>query len=562
MTPILGRFFRGGRHQAHAEGIALLEEGRYAEAVARLREAAHGRGDPATSLAASHFRQALVGEGRRLLRAGEANAARAHFAEAAELWPVYPDLHALLGAARTALGAWDGALSAARAALRINPDYIEARTLEAAALAGLGRDREAAESLNALLESGRRVEHWLLGRLQRDGGYTAATVPTNLADLVLEAASGVSEKEEVAAAVALCRAGRWDEGLERFAALVERRPRYPDYRTRHAAALYQLRRNDAALAEVEAALALNEGYRAAADLKALVLADSGRVAEARAFACGADHRGGAGAGGGAHEALFAAYLRGVLAVLVGRPAEVAPLLAPWPDLPRSFARAGLLLAAADDLCGRPDAALRRLEELAGEWTAEPLYAWLLVGSLRRAGRLRDAAAALGRWPAASGGIDWRPLLLEGHLAVDQGREPALPAGRDAAPGDPVVAGADGPRPGADAWTFLDARAALQRGDAVRALALADGLAAAGSTEQLEILRTRAAGQMPKPGAWQPAAVTPDALLRTAVPLRFARGDTDAAVAMLAAQGRLHPDDPAVCWLSPGFWLEPIRAWIG
>ena len=98
----------------------------------------------------------------------------------------------------------------------------------------------------------------MVDSLARENGYASDDLPDNLSGLLETALGGQSEKEEVAAAVALCRAGRWDEGLSRFAELVQRRPNYPDYRTRHAAALYQLRRDDEAFAEVEAALDAGE----------------------------------------------------------------------------------------------------------------------------------------------------------------------------------------------------------------------------------------------------------------------------------------------------------------
>jgi tetratricopeptide (TPR) repeat protein len=562
MAPLLDRFLRGGRGRAHAEGMALLEDGRYAEAVACLREAAHGRGDAANSIVAYHFRQALVAEGRRLLRSGDAGGARSHFAEAAELWPVYPDLHWLLGAARAALGAWEGALSAARAALRINADYIEARLLEAASLQAADRRHEAADALNALLESGRRADHWLVGRLARKDGWKGGDLPDNLAALVAEAAAGVSEKEEVAAAVALCRAGHWDEGLERFASLVERRPRYPDYRTRHAAALFQLGRNDEALAEVEAALALNEAYGAASDLKALILADGGRLAEARAVLAAADARGAPPPGQGGHEALFGSYLRSALALMLGRSGEAAEILAPWHDLPRSFARAELLLAAADDLAGRPDGCRRRLETLAEEWPGESVYCWLLAAHHLQHGRAREAAAVLGRWPRGDKQSDWRPLFLEGHLAVDQGRVPAVPEGVAAAGQPDSLMTVSGPSVGPEAWRFLAARAALLQGDAARCLALCAELATAGTDEGLELLRTRATAAAGQAGSWQPVPVLPAKVLLQAVPLLLAGGREDEAAAMLAAHARLHPHEPAVCWLSAEFWFAPIRSWIG
>ena len=44
----------------------------------------------------------------------------------------------------------------------LNADYVEARLLEAAALQQLQRLQEAAQSLESLLEAGRRTDHWLI----------------------------------------------------------------------------------------------------------------------------------------------------------------------------------------------------------------------------------------------------------------------------------------------------------------------------------------------------------------------------------------------------------------
>ena len=118
----LGRFLGGSRSNAYSEGMALLDEERFAEAADRFRIAVRGRSDfPSGSLASYHFRQALVSEGRRLLRAGDFDQAIPFFSEAVELWNLYPDLHCLLGAARGMDG--DGAVH--QALTRLSPEARE-----------------------------------------------------------------------------------------------------------------------------------------------------------------------------------------------------------------------------------------------------------------------------------------------------------------------------------------------------------------------------------------------------------------------------------------------------
>ncbi len=542
----LGRFL-GGRSSAFSEGMALLEEERFADAADRFRASLGGRSDaPSDSLAAFHFRQALVSEGRRLLRANQPENAAGWFAEAVSHWDLYPDLHCLLGTARGRSGDWENGLLESRAALRQNPDYIEARLLEATALAELGREREAIDSLEKLRESGRRVDHWLIDGLGEtglvaDSEDTAQPLATALGDLLDQATSGRSEKEDVAAAVAECRAGRWEEGLVRFAKLVARRPRYPDYRTRHAAALFQLGRNEEALAEADAALALNDSYRTAIDLKGLILADGHRVREARRFLASADLR--VDRQRDVSGDLFGLYLRGVLALLDGEPGAVESTLPGSTNLVREFARAELLLAAAEDLQGRTTRSGERLALLAQEWPAEPIYFHLLACHYLRDGRPGDAVAALGNWPASAARDD-RPLFLGAVIEIERGRaEIANPPEGD----DGQIAPA--------AWRFLGARAAFARGDHAACFAACAELVEEGLvTERVVGLMLQAAARGDcAPEEWQPPMVHADSHL----PSLLAGGAEG-----LGIWRAVHPEWLVVHWLSPGFWLDPIRGWIG
>ncbi len=553
---LLGRFLGGARSKAYAEGVAHLEEGRYAAAVDSLRIAALGKSDtPSGSLASFHFRQALLREGRRLLRSRDKGSSIPYFAEAVKLWDQYPDLHCLLGAAQGLSGDWETGLVEGRHALRLNPDYAESRLLEAVALQALDRPREAAESLNKLVESGRRVEHWLISGLTEKGPFTVDTLPDDLPQLLERSLSGQSEKEEVASAVALCRAGNWDEGLEKFAVLVERRPRYPDYRTRHAAALFQTGRNDKALAEVEAALALNETYRTAVDLKALILADAGRLREAAEFLQVADESLQEAKPASTHEAMFGAYLRGVLALMTGRAALVRDVLGEWPDLTHNFARAELLLAAADYLQGEDAGCGRRLAGLVAEWTAEPLYFFLLACHHLAAGRHQDVAGVLGRWPAAGDDEpDMRPLYLEGLVAVAQGRVPSIP--EDSALDSADVAPA--------AWTLMAARSAFVQGADARCWQICEELISDGLvTEQIVKLQAEAAVTAGAEVAddWRLPTVVPTSCLAAAVHHAINGGHDQAAAELVARLRRPHPECLLAMWLDAEFWLAPVRSWI-
>ncbi len=568
---LLGRIL-GGDGKASARGLALLEEGRFGEAADQLRLAAVGPGGtPDDSLASYHFRQALVGEGRSLLRAGDAVRAVSWLAEAAGLWPRYADLQFLHGASLLLAdaAAADEALAAARRSLRLNPDYVEARLLEAEALRRLARLREAAAALDALVETGRRIDHWLVAELTPKAPFTPETVPADLAQRLVRVTSGSSPKEEVAAAVALCRAGHWGDGLDRFDDLVRRFPRYPDYRTRQAAALFQLGRGDEALAAVDAALALNENYRLAQDLRGLVLVDLLRVREARDHFEAVDRSRAAQAAPGeavavpVNEQLFGAYVRALVTMLTGDPKRALALLPASPELGREFARADLLRAAAEDLGGQVDACARRLARLAEAWPAEPLFQHLLVCRLLQAGRLKEVAQQLGRWPA-SAAADARPLYLENLLRLAQGREPVSPAGnaRDAVAPSNVPFGE--PAVGPAAWRLLEARSALRRGEAAAAWETCAALQAEGwLTEPLVAVQTAAALALaggPAAG-WLPPDVAPLSSLPSRVAWLHAEGRGADAERLAQSIATLHPEIEAGWWLSVRFWLAPIRAWV-
>ncbi len=552
---LLGRFLGGDRSNAFAEGMALMEERRFAEAANRLRIAALGRSDsPSGSLASYHFRQALVAEGRRLMRLDRSAEALDGLAEAVRLWDLYPDLHCLYGTALAQTGEMDLALTEARCALRLNHDYIEARLLEAASLQALDRHKEAADSLNSLVESDRRIDHWLIDTYKRETQYGEQDLPQDMMDHLNKSLSGESEKEEVAAAVALCREGRWQEGLDSFASLVSRRPRYPDYRTRHAAALFQMGHGEKALNEVEAALALNESYRTAIDLKGLILADSGQLLAARSFLQEADQKIDENSNAGAHEELFGAYLRGVVALLTGHPGEVSRILEGWPDLMRSFARAELLLAASEDLLGRTTTCSRRLADLADEWSAEPIYFELLAYHRLNNKRFRDVSGILSRWPAKhkdSAAFSFLEELLVLSENKKQDKPWVAPKTNDAGIS-------------ADAWEFLSARAAYQAGDDVLAWQLCETLLKKGNkSERLARLQTAAAAGNPAQVGeeWNPPEIIPDSCLAQFVYFEIGKGRSRKATALVDDILRVHPDCLQARWLNPEFWLGPVRSWI-
>ena len=564
------RLFGGRGNDSYSRGVSLFEAGQVVEAIELLRPVfAQDPGSPRGSLAGFYLRQALVVEGRRLLALGESEAAARVFGEAAEHWPEYPDLHFLTGAARGFAGSWDGALAAARDALRRNPDYCEARLLEACALQTLKRQREAAVSLTSLRESGRRVNHKLLRTIalgdDLDADLDPNQLPADLLDHLRLAAIGDDAKQRVAEAVALCQAGQWDQGLAEFERLGAAYPRYRDIRAKHAAALYQAGRTDEALVEAEAALQLNDRYRTAVSLKGLIIAEQGRVFEAQTYLAAAVPR--LEGAAGRHEELFLAYLQAVLALLAGDLDGCRGFLDPWSDLPRQFARAELLLVACDDLSGKPAGAVRRIENLCEVWTADAELLFLRVAMLLELGERTVAEGLLSRWPTLASGHDPRPLLLRARLDLAGGREPILLDMTSETPGEDT---GDSPGPADEsslhpaAWQQLSAAAHLASGSPREAWPLLQSLLAGGYADEEtgSLLLDAAAliGERPpadlagRIGAADSWAVGLCHQLRS-------QGTGEAAEAFVQRRWCVRPDHVRWSWLSTVFWLGPVRRWL-
>jgi len=562
---LLDRIFRTNRSRIYDEGLALLEQGRHAEAVEVLRRAVgEDHATRADSLGGNLLRRALLAEGRRLLRADQPAAAVSYFGEAADLWAAYPDLQWWHGTALGLAGHWEEALQAAHKALRRNSEYPEARLLEAAALMGLARPREAAISLATLRESGRRTDHWLPRHWQDAPEFTAETVPADLPDLLGRVVQGESEKEKLAAAVALCRAGDWEQGTVIFQELVTRRPSYPDYRTRLAAAYFQMRRLDDALAEVETALESHPGYASALDLKVLILADLHRYREAWEFLSNTSVER-SGQNPGSLEALFGAYLRGVLALLLGRPGEVSDLLERWSGLAHDFAWAELLAAAADHFRGRRKSCGMRLETLVREWPGDPEYTYLLACFHLERGDTDKAASVLENWPRDNNPEpDQRPLFLQAKLALQRGRLPEFPQvlGRSAAG---VSAAEQGVIPRVlppETWRMLNAEAAFIRGEDAMCWIICHKLEQEGlvSERSLDIM-LQCVDAAEASGDWQLPCVVPESCLTGACALAMRRDEIEHANALLTPLSRMHPELLRGMFLRPEFWLQSVRHWL-
>ncbi|MBU0743596.1 hypothetical protein KKA85_15185 [bacterium] len=548
---ILNRIFRKREDDDYAAGVALFEQGRYGEAAERLREIVGDEDRRSGPLSGFYLRQSLVKEGRRLLVAADDDGAVRCFGEAAVRWSKYPDLHFWHGIALASAERWDEALTAARMALRFNNDYVEARLLEAGCLLQRDQSVNAAESMNALLASGRRVEHPLIRYLADQGPFVPENLPDDLPAVLRSTIHEKRDDEGVAAAVELCRAGDWENGLAKLKAHCAANPTYPDYRVKLAGALFQTGRNPEALAEVEQAIVLNPRYRTAAHLKALILADQHRFAEAREVIRIQPELTDP-VGGHPGEELFCSYLGAVISLLTGRRGEARDHLRVWGDLSATFPTAELLFAASDDLDGRDDRAQRRLAALADKWFVDEDYHYFLACHHARRGRWDRVGKVLDAWPHGddSPPSDERYLYL-GVLAK-------LAAGQTPTAADMPAAFAGKP-----AWRLLSARSLMVEERWIEALQILRELAGDDeTTETLAGLIMKAYLAVDETGDAPLPEAESDILLSDRICLLHRQERTSQALALLRGHRELHPEELRWTWLDPAFWLDPVRRWIG
>jgi len=551
---ILNRIFRRREDDDYASGVALFDAGRYGEAAERLRGFATGADGGDEPLCGFYLRQSLVKEGRRLLVADQPEAAVRCFGEAAERWDKYPDLHFWHGICLASAERWDEALSAARLALRFNNDYIEARLLEAGSLLQLRRPDAAAESLNALLASGVRVEHPLIRFLSDQGPFSAGNLPEDLSAMLRGTIGEKRDDVGVAEAVELCRTGDWENGIAGLQAHCEANPTYPDYRVKLAGALFQTGRNTEALAEVDQAILLNPRYRTAAHLKALILADQHRFAEAREVIRIQPELTDP-VGGHPGEELFCSYLGAVISLLTGRRAEARRYLDAWGDLSATFPTAELLRAACDDLDGYDERAETRFTALAEKWFVDADYQFYLACHHVRRRRWDRVGRVLESWPRGEdeAAPDERRLYLSALTAL------ATESDLDGV--EPPPGWAERP-----AWRLIEARALSAAGRWSESLEILYGLAGdfetIETTEILAGLIMQALLAMDESGDAPLPEARPDRLLGDRICLLHRQASSALAQSLLDDRRELHPETLRWTWLDPAFWLDPVRRWIG
>jgi tetratricopeptide (TPR) repeat protein len=265
----------GSHSQRHyARGIEHFNEGLLDEAISCFEEAIGGDADgPEAALARFYRAEAHARLGARSLEAGDPADALAHFDAALEEHTRYPDLHIQRSIALLHTGDALAAEQAARAALDLNEEFVDAGAALVVALrqqGDVGRARDA-------------VSHWAKLATQK-GDPLAVQFCTEdglFEALVAYRRRRMERRRIVEHAESCLRDGFWSEAARSLEPLVQETPDYPDLRLRLAAARLGLGELESASSQLEAALASNPDFADAHVLTGIVRLRLDQVRSAR-----------------------------------------------------------------------------------------------------------------------------------------------------------------------------------------------------------------------------------------------------------------------------------------
>lgn len=347
----------GSRSQRHyARGIEHFNAGQMIEAIGCFEEAIEAdEGGPDSALARFYRAEAHAGLGAASLERGDIVAALVHFDAALEEHTRFPDLHIQRAIALLHSGDPLAAERAARTALTLNPEFVDAGAVLVVALRRQGdqvRSRDAATQW-ARIAAG-KGSPLAAEFVAEDGGEAELLFDA----LVLHRARRLQRRRIVEHAESCLRDGFWAEAAQALAPLVEETPQYPDLRLRLAAARLGQDELDAAAAELDAALQSNPHFADAHVLAGIVHLRLDQVRRARDHFDAADESG--------RVPLVAIYGRVLCDLRTGNLIEALASMdrLAGEDVPPEDARA--LHAILESLAGRRETARERFDALVAE----------------------------------------------------------------------------------------------------------------------------------------------------------------------------------------------------
>ena len=238
----------------YAPGFTLLKQGKYEQAIVRLREAAAL--DPRATNAVAKTDEMV--QGCAAWREGKLQSALNHFRVASEVAPNHAEGRWLLGTVYWAAEQYSNSIEQFTAAVRLSPRDERSRMALTGVLVAAGQLTEAEQALKEAIRAipGSGQAHYDLGRLYHTLSRHSEALHEFEEALKFNPLSGQAQLYHVIGII-YWRQTNFDGAIEAFAKRIEAAPN-DAHAHRELAELYSQRgRHDEALAEFVAALVIN-----------------------------------------------------------------------------------------------------------------------------------------------------------------------------------------------------------------------------------------------------------------------------------------------------------------